>query len=372
MTTPIFYEANMSSPFGLCSDIHSHNWNAFSSLDANGLNTRLVTIGQELLRCAAEVKKLGGHYMLVAGDLFHQRGSIDSEVFNYIHNVFAQIADSGIEIYGIPGNHDLKTRDTTALGNAFKTFDAIDNMTVFHKPTLYDLDDFGPVLFMPWYADTSAFRAELEKQADRLWDQGLDVGTIDVICHAPINKVIEGLPDHGNDADDLATIGFRRIFAGHYHNHKVMADGKVISIGATTHQTWSDVGSKAGFLIVYPDRFDYQASWAPSFIEINETTDEEDIPLMVSGNYVRVRGLELDDSDIIALRKELADLGALGVSVEVPRKTVSARSPSAATSGVTTLEASISAYVDEKAPKYIEEVRKRSLDVLNTARAATS
>ena len=49
---------------------------------------------------------------------------------------------------------------------------------------------------------------------------------------------------------DLAKLGFRRVFAGHYHHHCSFEDGKVWSIGATTHQTASDIGTKAGFLLV--------------------------------------------------------------------------------------------------------------------------
>ena len=70
------------------------------------------------------------------------------------------------------------------------------------------------------------------------------------MIHAAVDGVIDGLPSHGIAAADLEVYGFNRVYFGHYH--KELTE-KVIPVGATTHQTWGDIDSHAGFIIVGDD-----------------------------------------------------------------------------------------------------------------------
>ncbi len=63
-------------PYGLISDCHFFNWSAFSSVDADGRNTRLMGLLNEVKRCAQEVLAAGGDTIYIAGDVFHVRGNI--------------------------------------------------------------------------------------------------------------------------------------------------------------------------------------------------------------------------------------------------------------------------------------------------------
>ena len=53
----------MTVPYLIVSDLHCHAWNAFSTTNANGLNSRLAIIIEELLRAAEKLKALGGDRM---------------------------------------------------------------------------------------------------------------------------------------------------------------------------------------------------------------------------------------------------------------------------------------------------------------------
>jgi hypothetical protein len=161
------------------------------------------------------------------------------------------------------------------------------------------------------------------------------------------------------------------VFAGDYHNYKVMEAGKVISIGATTHQQWGDIGSKAGFLLVYPDRVDHFASHAPNFIELDEDDAETDYPLIVDQNYVRIRGMKLTDAEINAMRKSLLDMGARGVTFQVSRAVVAARAGSALAK-TSTLDESVASFIEKITDidtDMIVAVKAAAVDVLSTIRS---
>jgi DNA repair exonuclease SbcCD nuclease subunit len=185
---------------------------------------------------------------------------------------------------------------------------------------------------------------------------------------------LDGVPDSGLSAKEVASWGFGRVFAGDYHNHRVAEDGKVVSIGATTQQTWSDLGSKAGYVFVYKDRIEYRATHAPSFVEVDAETDPDEIPLIVDGNYVRVRGIKLTDAEVNVFRKDLEEMGARAVTFQITREVVAARSGSALAKA-TTLDESVHTYIDGMSiedPALISMVKTSATEILNTVRSVAA
>lgn len=351
----------MGKPYALLSDQHAHLWSAFSTALPSGVNSRLAVILGEMERAADELVAAGGSTMVFAGDLFHVRGSIDPEVLNPTVDCVERILGRGVQIFAIPGNHDLKGRETVELGNAMQTLGKLDGFTVVTKPTSFELDGECVFLF-PWRSAVTDLRAEMEAVAYR--------GHWDAIIHAPVNGVIFGIPDHGFDAKELAGLGFKRVFAGHYHNHVDFGNG-VCSIGATTHQTWSDIGSKAGFLLVHPDKVVYRASHAPKFVEINADTDPDDISLIVDGNYVRVCFETLSPSEEIEWRETLVGMGAKGVVIHASKAPAVSRAGATVKTGAS-LESSVGGYIATLAHEREAALTALCQDILSRARAAAS
>lgn len=352
--------------YAVVSDIHAYNWSAFGGVDADGVSTRLRVILSELERAASELLAAGGNLMIIAGDIFHTRGSIDPEVFNPTHETFRKILADGVEIYAIPGNHDLKGRETNTLGNAIQTLNDLNGFHVITRNVAYDLEKNGDLIaFVPWCSTVAGLRASIDQILD-------DVGSenVTLFIHAGVDGVLPGMPDHGLSAGELADYGFKRVFAGHYHNHKAMEGGKVISIGALTHQTWGDIGTKAGFLLVHDDKVVYRASHAPSFVEVTGDTDPDEVPLLIDGNYVRIRGMKLTDAEISTYRGELKDMGAIGVTFQVARETVSARG-SATVARARSLDDSVIAYVDGLGVPLVEDVKVECADILSSVRSVS-
>lgn len=347
--------------YGVISDLHCHDWSAFSSTMSDGVNSRLRLTLDEIDRVCEAVKVAGGSEVVIAGDIFHNRGSIDPEVLNPTRAVFLKWMANGINFLAIPGNHDLKSDEANELSSAITNLGLGARFRIFNKPTVHVANGLKRA-FVPWRKT----RERLIKDIESVCPASVR-GDVDLFLHVGIDGVISGMPDHGLTAKELADFGFRRVFAGHYHNHKVMEDGKVISIGSTTQQTWSDVGTRAGFLLVDDTSVQFRAARAPSFVDISGMP-MEDIELATPGNYVRLRGSAMTPTEIQKIRQLLENLGALGVSIQVAVAPVTGVP---LTKRGVTLEESIDSFVDgRKLPSTVDKevVVKMAIEVLAEAR----
>jgi DNA repair exonuclease SbcCD nuclease subunit len=316
----------MTVPYALVADVHAHNWSQFSQVNSDGLNSRLASILSELERAARALKAAGGDTLVVAGDLFHVRGSIAPSVFNPTFECFKRIVAMGIRVEIIPGNHDLEGKYADELGNAMQQLALIDGVTVMIQTEVR-----SDTVMVPWIEDLDELRQVMALHAHH---------EKDLILHAPLNGVIKGLPDHGLDPVELAALGYRRVFSGHYHNHKEFYGG-VYSIGATTHQTWSDPGTKAGFLLVYPDRVEFNESQAPAFVNIDAPSEIN--PVSCDGNFIRLRLKDVEPEDLRQIKVELEAAGALNWVDHCTKKREVTRGASSMKN--VTLEVSVANYV---------------------------
>ena len=343
-------------PYGLISDCHFFNWSAFSSTDESGQNSRLTGLLSEFARCCVEVGKAGGDTVYIAADVFHVRGSITPSVMNPVLDKFKEAVASGFRVIVIPGNHDLEGKHSTRLGAAVTALEGV-GVEVAHEPT-----ENNGMLLIPWVESLEALMSELQRTSPEIRSE------IDVLIHAPIDGVITGLSS-GLDPKELSKLGYRRILAGHYHNHKDLGGG-VYSIGALAHHTWSDVGSKAGFLIV-SDEVRWMKSHLPEFIDITEKTELEDIPLLVEGNFIRAKTESATMKDVESLRADLTSLGAKGVVIQNVKKSEVKREAGviATVSAGASLETSVAEFIKSKSLPNAELIERECLLILSEAGA---
>lgn len=346
-------------PYGIISDTHNHNWSAFATESDKGLNSRLMTTLAETMRCAAEVKKLGGNTMYHCGDLFHVRGSIAPSVLNPTLDCYKAIIDSGVHIIINAGNHDLEGKSADRISSAITALEGV-GCTVINTP-VYGMDD---VVIIPWVQDIKELKAAIEYIAPT------DRASCDLLLHAPIDGVIPGIPDHGLTAGWLQGLGYRRVFSGHYHNHKDLGGG-VYSIGALTHLTWGDVGTKAGYLIVSDAGVDWRSTHAPQFVDISDIEDDDEIRMAVDGNFVRISLNSPKPGEVDGIRELLTSYGAKGVQVLATANpaAATARSGASVVSKGQTLDASISSYVSTQSFKNPTKVAVLCSEILAQVRA---
>ncbi len=332
-------------PFGVISDNHAHNWDAFSKTLPTGVNSRLQDILNEITNAGANVLAAGGDTLYFGGDLFHIRGSVSPTVTNPLIDALVDLAMKGVKCRILTGNHDLQSRDSEALSSACETLRCVPDVSIISQPTSFADDK---VAMIPWFDKVEAMRDEIAKMADALKANGDDLADWTLIIHAPVNGVILGIPDHGFTPAELAAFGFKYVLAGHYHSHKRFEEGKVISIGSSTHQTWNDVGTLAGHMIIDASGPTFHDNKAPKFIDYDLAWDVTEASEKVAGNFVRVVMGEATNDEIEFIREHVQSLDAAGVvinAIPVPKGTVTAR---ATTIAAPTTRQSVSDWIDNK------------------------
>lgn len=366
----------MSIPFGLMADLHLHSWSSFSEILADGQNSRLFGLLNEIERCAVEVNKAGGNRICIAGDIFHVRGSLSPSVLNATSDRLIHICrEYGVGFDIIPGNHDLEGKESSRLSSAVTALGSIPNVRVINEPTY--LKDSG-VVMVPWIESIDKLKETISALGTGKMAKFFRKNT-DLILHAPIDGVIKGLPSSGLSPEWLAETGFKRVFSGHYHNHRMMYDGSsgsfatdVYSIGALAHHTWSDIGTRAGYMLVRPNGVEWRKSHLPEFIDLSQLTDTppEEIMFVVDQNYVRVK-IEADKTkDVESARRELLDMGARAVIVQAqPKPPARADAGRATVAAGSSLEVSIAEYVagssvSTENPKLAKSITAASLEIL--------
>lgn len=346
----------MKAPYTIVSDVHCHAWSAFSTTLKTGVNSRLQIILDELMRAAKDLKKRRGSVLVVAGDLFHVRGSVQPSVLNPVMSCFTQISLMGITVYAIAGNHDLEGKDATSLGNAMQALGAIQNFHPIVEPETVTMEGGYKLCLFPWYAELNDLRKAMIEYPHDAADHA--------IIHAPVNGVIKGLPDTGLTPEEIKAMGYKFVFVGHYHNYKQFESGSVVSIGATTHQTWSDPGTAAGYLRVWPERYEHEPTKAPLFVDVPAGAILAEYP--ITGNYVRVRLVDADEPMIKAERAKLEALKPVGVNIIATKKTEVTRT--ATIKAGASLEVSVADYIKSLKIDGELEIQKLALDVLSEAR----
>jgi len=360
-------------PYALISDSHNHAWNSFAVDNADGVNSRLQVILDETYRAAQAIKAAGGKTLFHGGDLFHVRGKIAPSVLNPTVDLYKKLVEEGFDVIINAGNHDLEGKNSTRLGSAVTALESI-GCTVVNEPRIITLGTHHVVVVVPWHDKVPELKAAIESMGVKVRASILGGTEVDLLIHAPVDGVIPGLPDHGLDNAWLASLGYNRVFSGHYHNFKDFGNG-VYSIGALTHHTWSDVNSKAGFLISDDTGVSYNATHAPGFIEIDASTDPAEIPLIVPGNYVKVKIDSNKTSDIAAVRQLMNDSGAKGVIILPQAKPAAAPRVGSTVKAGQSLEGSVAAYIDGKSIEnadFKDKLNALCGDILSTVKASAA
>jgi DNA repair exonuclease SbcCD nuclease subunit len=332
------------NPYILISDTHYHDWQQFASIGENGVNSRLQI---QLDATKEAVDRTPTLDLIHAGDFFHVRGKITPSVMNPVIDMYSEFSKSHHREIGIiAGNHDLGSSDTCWLENSSQPLQQLgENVCIVSSGPR--IDEQGKIVLFPW-------REKLDQLREDLLAFAAFVGNpaeYDAIIHAPVNGVIKGIPDNGFTPEELESYGFKRVFAGHYHSHKQLSKN-VWSVGALTHQTWSDIGSEAGYCIVYPDRVEHFKTKAPKFVLDGDN---------IVGNYVKVRTTETNAAKLKEAKRELIEAGAAGVLFEIQMEAVATRKDAIEVK-LDGLEESIRSYSKDK---YSESATEFSLMCLN-------
>lgn len=307
-------------PYMVISDVHFHAFSFGSYINAEGINSRLQQTIDEFERAAEVLRKQGGKDIIITGDLFHERGSIKPKVFNPVHAMFVRLSEKGHQVWAIPGNHDLETEVADVDGNCFSSFESIPGWKIFYRAEIWPMEDNKIAAFLPWN------EAGIDHYLDVIGlgqKNGSTKNIETIFCHVGLSNVVTGVKST-TDADQFLKVkGLKYAFAGHFHNFKRfdLNDGfqqsTVFSVGASGHQSFKDVGSQAGFLIVNKEGVTHHKSQAPAFVDY---TDDDFLhpeifdPHKFIGNFVRINMKDgVRTEEVVAIKTTLQAIGALKV-----------------------------------------------------------
>lgn len=196
---------------------------------------------------APELKERGIDTIVVCGDVFDTRQSINVATENLVIDLFKRtLADFTIHV--IVGNHDIFHTNTTEV-NSLKALDLLPNVTVYEHMTELNFDG-KKTLMLPWMVDYGYFDQMVLKHYDYCFAHldivGFDMGGTLSVEGLTMGQIMKKI-DH--------------TFTGHYHNrsNRESLDGQTVTyVGSPYQITRIDKNCERGYLVLDTDTDEYE------------------------------------------------------------------------------------------------------------------
>lgn len=236
--------------------------------------------------------------VIIAGDVFDNRQSLDIDVMNTAQEVFEKILsiNDTIQIYCIAGNHDLYRKnknETSDVRTSLKSL-KMDRFNIILNNEEVELYNGMKMLFVPWIGNQKIENEIVKKSAADI-----------IIMHTDINGAIYDNGKPITNGVNLNLTQAKKVYSGHIHKRQ---DSKRRTYIGTPYQiNRADIGNEKGiyYITLHHNGF-YEDfiinNYSPKFIrktifELMELTYDELIKIF-NNNYV----------DIIIESKYLKDL----------------------------------------------------------------
>jgi DNA repair exonuclease SbcCD nuclease subunit len=251
------------------SDLHCHNHSQFSTILANGRNSRLQDCLNIILQAQQVAADLhcDGHKVSVfmLGDLFHSRTKLDIDVYSGAWGYVNSLAYL-FPMYLLKGNHDCysKCGDVHSLEAFAEVCDVID------EPRRIVAGDCTLNAF-PYTDDVAKLVQDIQaaEPADMLLlHQALREGAV-----GPY-----GATGHGElSVKDLPLDRYKYVFAGDYHKRQWVVPNKVHYIGSPLQLTFGEAGEFKAFTLVDTETWQVEdiPTQAPRFFVFNSVQEYE-------------------------------------------------------------------------------------------------
>jgi DNA repair exonuclease SbcCD nuclease subunit len=289
----------MTKPFEFIvfSDLHAHNFPYGATRTTipglGGLyNSRLADTAAVLDEILEYAKQTKIEHVVFCGDLFHRRTSVPTDVRHVVVDRLQKFADEDIQLYMIPGNHDMGDR----IGNYHHLVglgELSEFVHVYDKTNAKDLEEVQFV-FLPYTDSLEEAKRRLEVAGNlaeysgkpsilfgHLGMQGATVGSDYVLI---------------NEADitvsDVPNTKFAACFFGHFHEHQQLFSNGWF-VGATHQHNWGDAYGSRGYLHVKVEKGKVEIheqirTMAPEFVTTRDgKTSRGELSMMKANDFVR-------------------------------------------------------------------------------------
>lgn len=221
--------------------------------------------------------------LLVLGDIFDNRNSIDLRALNLAVEIFEDISKI-LECHVLLGNHDQRMMNDPNI-NSVVSIRNINNVFVYSEPTEITFDN-KTALMMPWVNGKDSEIQILEKYS------GKDL----LFCHSDLNGCRTQLnptrPSNKNILDIEDFKGYNKIYSGHIHIVQTIQN--FTFVGSPYHLDRNDISNTKG-VFVYDTRKNKDIfipnDFSPEFKKV-KILKEKDIdklkPLLNTNNFIDV------------------------------------------------------------------------------------
>lgn len=237
-------------------DLHCHPFTAFSTINEDGLNSRLAWTLHVFELVYEHCVTNNISTVCILGDVFHTRGKVDTVTYNAVYRQLKMLVDGGISLYIWVGNHDQsnKNGDEHSL-EPFKEF-----ATIIDKPQELELD-LGLIWACPYTDDPEQLKDWIKTGVqsviadhENLTACGIETGMHLLAIHTGITGGKVGAIAYQMTeeliVDDLVPEAWDLVLMGHYHKHQWLLPNKVAYVGSPIQHDFGDEGDERGFLVV--------------------------------------------------------------------------------------------------------------------------
>ena len=254
-------------------DLHAHNYTQYSGVAESGLNSRLDWILRTLDMIVEKCVQRGVDAIVIAGDLFHSRKSIDITV---LESVYKRIESIDFPVYIIKGNHDIA--ESINKRTSVRIFSKVAKVVTTARIVNIAGTRVGIV---PWTDSAKA----VSKIVDEFNKQGVHY----VIGHLGMRSGTVGSHDYVMEGSIEPSVfrKFKWTALGHYHKHQKLKHN-IYYVGSPLQHTWGDAGDEKGFMIFDGDKPEFiPLPSTPRFIKVMSNEDAKGVRVI---DYVKITG----------------------------------------------------------------------------------
>lgn len=325
-----------------CADLHLGEFKDFSkeitvvwdfkelcfkkSEQGTSVNSRLIDAADCLVQIRRYCIENKIDTLLIAGDIFNNRASVPTIVYNIGYRVLESFMLEGINLYVIPGNHDQKD-NTDYPENSLKPFSRI--MHLFEKP---ELISFGPkedsveVLCIPYTKNKSIVMDAVNNYIPNPASK-----THIIMTHLGVSGAFTGANSYAMmDAyvpEELRYEDVDFVVLGHYHKAQMITgtDDKMFYTGSPLQLNFNDEGEERGFWVLdtIKKETEFVLLNAPKFITVTEKNYKNISDK--SKNFIKLKcSNNVNQKDLEDIVKDIGNTIAEEVKVELEKEYVAA------------------------------------------------
>ena len=240
-------------------------------------------------------------YIVIAGDLFHEKQRIDVLSYTSVFDIFQSHPNR--QVYVLVGNHDMYFKDTWEV-NSIKPFDALPNLHVIDKPGRIYWDKY-PIDFLPYTSDPTLYLHDM--QVDNPYLLFAHVAINGSVLNTVYGNLSDVVIEHDGDMQIIDKSLFQKwakVFLGHYHAPQKL-DNIVEYIGSPLQLSFGEAHQEKhiGILDLETLKTEYIINdFSPKHLIIKpEDFDSIDI----KNNFVRLEVEDIQTLDLLELKNKL-------------------------------------------------------------------